>query len=237
MMKPLLSDALRRKLVGRALRDLPSLLAKNVAYALQYFGPRAIMARRRDAVFDRQWGTETSRLVNLSSLDLDAARARDGVRYQPSGGDDLAFAVASFGIEPAEWNFIDYGSGKGRIVLIAAAMGFSRSIGVEFSAELCRIAGENVRRFRSKGGAQISPEIVLADAGDFLVPPGPVLAYLYNPFGPRVVDEVAARLQEKADGGDPVLVVYVDPQHLSGLEKRGWSVVAREPGLALLRVC
>jgi hypothetical protein len=229
-------DTLRRRLAGRGGGEILALLVKNVAHAARSLRPSALAARHRDREFDRRWGTETSGCVSLGGLAVDPARARHGVRYQPSNGDALAQAVAAFGIDPAEWSFVDYGSGKGRVVLSAAAMGFTRAVGVEFSPELCRVAEENGRRFVARAGAARMPEFVEGDAGLFEPPEGPLLAYLYNPFGPPVIDEVAARLGARAERGDPVLVAYRDPRHLERfLSSSRWELVRSEPGLALLR--
>jgi SAM-dependent methyltransferase len=141
--------------------------------------------------------------------------------------------VQSLRLRPSETTFVDYGSGKGRVCMVAAQAGFRRVIGVEFSPELCTIARSNVARFVAAGGASEMPEIVLGDAGAFDPPPGPLLAYLYNPFGPPVLDEVVERLAAKAEAGDPIFVCYVDPQHLGAFA--GWQVRARTDEYALLR--
>ena len=229
-------ETIQNRLAGRSPRETFGLIAKNLSHAVRSLGPSAAAARRRDAAFDRRWGTETSRLVNLSGLAVDPARSRFGVRYQPSSGEALDYAVKAFGIDPRQWTLVNYGSGKGRIVLMAARMGFARAIGVEFSPELFAIAEENARRFVAAGGASVQPEFVLGDAGSFDPPPGPLLAYLYNPFSPPVLDDVAVRLAAHAASGEPVLVVYAEPQHLGEFMSLGnWTLVRREAGLALLQ--
>lgn len=229
-------EAIRRRLAGRERGEIAALVKKNIVHAARSLAPAAAAARRRDRAFDRRWGTDTSGSVSLAGLAVDPARARHGVRYQASNGDALDRAVAGFGIDPAQWSFVDYGSGKGRVVLIAARLGFARAIGVEFSPELCRIALENARLFAAAGGAPRAPEVIEADAGLFEPPEGPLLAYLYNPFGPPVIDEVAARLAAKAQAGDPVLIAYRDARHLDRFLASGaWEPVGDDPALALLR--
>jgi hypothetical protein len=53
--------------------------------------------------------------------------------------------VAQAGLQ--DFTFIDLGSGKGRVLLMAAAYGFKRIIGVEFMPELHRVAEENIRKY------------------------------------------------------------------------------------------
>jgi hypothetical protein len=229
-------QAIRRKLAGRSGGELAALVTKNLVHAVRLVDPSSAVRRYRAGGFDRRWGTDTTRLANLSALDVDRARARHGVRYQPSSGAALAPAVERLAVEPQAWTLIDYGSGKGRVAMLGAAMGFRRVIGVEFSPELCLVAEENVRRFTARGGAATAPEIVLGDAGQFEPPPGPLLAYLYNPFSGPVLEEVVARLEAKARGGDPVAVCYVEPRHLPAFTASGaWEVVARDPDTVLMR--
>jgi hypothetical protein len=227
---------IQRSLAGRGPGEIAALAAKTIVHSARSLRPAAIAGRRRDAEFDRRWGTDTTGLVSLSKLDVDPVRARFGGRYQASDGEALAHAVKAFGVEPKDWTFVDYGSGKGRIVLIAARMGFGRAIGVEFAPELSRIAEENGRRFTRNGGASISPEFVLGDAGSYEPPEEPLFAYLYNSFGPPVIDEVAVRLAAKAARGEKVLFTYVNPQHLDLFMSYGdWDMVQRDENVALLR--
>ena len=55
------------------------------------------------------------------------------------------------------------GSGKGRVLLIAAQTGSQRIIGVEFSGELCEIARKNVKTFLRQ--TQINPQIEVIESG------------------------------------------------------------------------
>lgn len=223
---------------GRTAAEVARLVVLNLRHAARAFSPAGLADRRRRGAFDRRWGTDTTALANLSSLRVDRERARHGVRYQPSSGEALDWAVVAAGIEPARFALVDYGGGKGRIAMLAAAKGFARVVAVDFSPELCRIAETNVARFAAAGGAALRAEIVLGDAGAFAPPDGPLLAYLYNPFGPVVLAEVIARLEAKAAGGDEVLVAYVDPRHLDLFEARGrWTTTARGVGAVLLRAC
>lgn len=226
---------LTERLKGRGPGELVRLVAKNLAQPLRRLSSAARAARARDGAFDRRWGTETSGLANLSELSVDRARARHGVRYQPSNGEALAWAVRASGIAPADYAFVDYGSGKGRIVLMASAIGFARVVGVEFAPELCAIARANARRFVERGGADRPVEIVQGDAGAYLPPAGPLFAYLYNPFGPVVLAEVVARLEACAAAGAPVWVAYVDPRHAELFGAERWTVAARDDGAMLLR--
>lgn len=171
--------------------------------------------------FDARWGTETTRLVATSDLEFSREEAGYCCEYQASGSQALDNVVAQAGIDPAEYAMIDVGSGKGRVVLVAAARPFRRAIGVEYSRKLHDIAENNARIFTANGGAKIAPEFVCSDATEYAWPDGPLLVYLYNPFGPPLLDSFAEGLiEEHARNPRPVVLAYVNPKHRRSFDMR-----------------
>ena len=65
--------------------------------------------------------------------------------------------------------FVDFGSGKGKCLILADLCGFRKSVGVEFSRELVEISKKNTQKYISKkdGGNKI--EIFHADASAFTI--------------------------------------------------------------------
>jgi hypothetical protein len=174
--------------------------------------------------FDARWGTETEAVVDQLDLDTTGkANWAHALRYQPSEGGVLEGLVRITGILPEKWTFLDLGSGKGRQVLEAALLGIRRSVGVEFSEELHRMACRNLEMFRRHDG---TGEITFhcGDAADYQLPDGPLVLYMYNPFGPPVMRRVAANVA--ARGGD-VWVWYHSPQHPQCWDDAGFR---RVPG-------
>lgn len=90
--------------------------------------------------------------------------------------------------------FIDYGSGKGRAVIVAATNPFRKVIGVEFSPELCEIARKNVERARKHLKCQ-EVEIVAMDATKYEVPQDVTLVFLYNPFTGEPLNMTGERIR------------------------------------------
>ena len=231
-----LSDGLVRRFEGRSPRQIVGLTVKTIRHAARRVGPAAARVRRADQAFDRQWGTDTSGTVNLSALNVARDRALLAYGYQASNGVALEQALALAGIDPADFTFIDYGSGKGRVVMISAALGFAKAIGVEFAPELHQVALANADRFLAAGGASKPCDMVLGDAGSYVPPPGPLFAYIYNSFGPQILGEVLHRLEQRAEAGDTVIVVYVNPRHREAFEDNGrWRIEADESDWVMYR--
>ena len=84
--------------------------------------------------------------------------------------------------------FLDFGAGKGRILLAAADAGFRRVVGVEISSELASIARRNAQ-------GRPNVEIVEADATAFSIPGDVGVFFFYNPFYGTVLDRVLENIR------------------------------------------
>lgn len=113
----------------------------------------------------------------------------------------------------SDYTFVDIGSGKGRMLLLASEFPFRKIVGVEMREDLHAQALENVRRFRPPKAKCSQIECVLADATRYNLPPGKLVVYLFNPFSADVMSQVLRRLDEAVDQ-DPreIILVYVYPE-------------------------
>lgn len=108
-----------------------------------------------------------------------------------------------------EFTFIDLGSGKGRVLLMASEYPFKRIIGVEFMPELHRAAQKNIAGY-SNGRQQCRHiESVCMDARDFQFPPGPLVVYLFNSFSESTFAQVLKNLRQSIEQAPrPVYIAY-----------------------------
>jgi len=156
---------------------------------------RKVLAGRAKTVpappvdWDRKYGTETGAGVPLDDLTIGHASRRHGERYQASDPRVLHDAVVFIGLAPADYRFIDLGCGKGRMLIVAAELGFRSCVGVEFADELAELAASNVT---ASGFTTI--EIVHGDAGDYAFADDPFVLYLFNPFSRPVMEKVRDNL-------------------------------------------
>jgi hypothetical protein len=185
------------------------LLPHNMALAIRACAPARRRARRAAIAFDRRHGIDTATPAALSSLDIDPARARHGVEYTPSR--------------------IDLGSGKGRTLLIASHFPFRRIIGVEISEKLTAIARANIAVYHPPEQRCRQIEAIVGDAGEFELPDGPLVVYVYNAFRVVILTEVAARLAGSLERAPrDLLLIYVNPVHRHVLDKLSCLAIARE---------
>jgi hypothetical protein len=124
------------------------------------------------------------------------------------------------------YTFVDMGSGKGRMLFVAAELPFRKVMGVEFATGLHQQALENITRYRYRGRRCGDIESVLADAAEFEFPNGNLVLYLFNPFGPEVMARMLGNL-ERSIKMQPrhVVVVMLWPENA--------DMVARIEGMSL----
>ncbi len=111
------------------------------------------------------------------------------------------------------YTFIDFGSGKGRVLLIASKLPFRKCIGVELNTELNEIAAQNFANWQQSGNARSPLETICQNALTFEFPPGPCLVYLFNPFSREVLAQLIDRIAEAfADRPGQLDLLYVNAE-------------------------
>ena len=111
-----------------------------------------------------------------------------------------------------EFTFIDIGSGKGRVLLMAADYPFRRILGIELLPELHRMAKENIGKYKSDSQQCFAIDCFLGDASEFAFPPEPIVVYLFNPFPESGLARMVANLEQSLrEYPRAVFVIYHNP--------------------------
>lgn len=121
------------------------------------------------------------------------------------------------------FTFIDLGSGKGRVLLMAAPYGFKKIIGVEYMPEWHHVAEENIRKFVAEHKIDAAIQNLCMDARDFEFPAGPLVVYLFNPFPEPILAAVLERLRQSlVKNPRPLVVAYRYPELEALLSNGEW---------------
>jgi ribosomal protein S18 acetylase RimI-like enzyme/predicted RNA methylase len=172
------------------------------------FGPSA-----EDSYFDLSTTVETVCDTHLKGLTIASVHKSDGSQYSATPLRVFSRAMRSLPKAAQTYNFVDYGCGKGRVLLLAASHGFQDIVGVDFSEELCHVADANLQRYREKTPCTATIEVCHADASDFELPDGNCVMYFFHPFGETVMKEVARSIDKWLRRTEwDAYVVYVNPQ-------------------------
>jgi cyclopropane fatty-acyl-phospholipid synthase-like methyltransferase len=170
---------------------------------------------------------DTEGLVLLEEFGL-AAPGR--VQYQPSGDTWLWRALRGL-LVTREDVFLDYGSGKGKVVLQAALRyPFSKVIGVDISEELTSIGRSNVEGLRSRFRAA-EVELVVADAAEWPLPDEVTYVYMYRPFKEALFETVLERVNESLRRKPRKLTLaYAYPEQEDVVLRHGFTRIRKSRG-------
>jgi SAM-dependent methyltransferase len=189
-------------------------------------GPHATLIKlccvAADHWFDVRYGLDTCSWSELNVLTIDSNNKERGVRYQPTRVLPLKKLFRAIQpMMPENPTLVDYGCGKGRVLLVASAFGFREVRGVEFAHELCEIATKNCARYKAKAGVKTEFRIVEEDAAGRAVSADENIFFMYNPFDVtvlnKVLDNVSASLRRKPRR---IMIVYYNPKWVCVFEQR-----------------
>jgi hypothetical protein len=149
----------------------------------------------------------------LSDLEIPSSNWIDGHDYLPIEPDRFKKVLESVDIALEDFTFIDFGSGKGRALLLASEYPFKRIRGLEFSPELHRIAEENIRRYSSPTLHCRDIQSLNVDFTNFTLPLGPLFLFFFDPCRGRVLAELTAGIRRSLLACPrPLYVAYVAPR-------------------------
>lgn len=162
-----------------------------------------------DSEFDRTWGVNTSGVSMPAKSEVVGSNWIHGTETQGCDSDTLHQVLNELDIDFSQFTFIDLGSGKGRAILMASRYPFKRVIGVEYSEQLNNIARQNLSLFPKDEICCEDIDVVCADASQTAIPEGPLLIFLYNPFGKPVMEAVVENvLSSFRQDQRRIIVVY-----------------------------
>lgn len=198
-------------------------------WALLWHVRLVFLRRLHNAAWDRRFNmlepVSTSTLLAREHLQPRNSKNLSSAReYTPSPRLVINWLLDGLKKDFSKFSFVDFGSGRGRVILAAAERPFRHVTGVEFCRQLhseakLNIAGYPNNRLRCK-----EIKSVCIDAGEFEIPKGDCILYFYNPFDASLMDKVITNALDTAQQrGSRLIVVYYNPVHR--------NVVARQTRL------
>ena len=166
--------------------------------------------------FDREYGVDTDGKFDgwtyLSDLDIPSSNWIDGNDYAAIEPIRFKRVLAGFDIAFEDYTFVDFGSGKGRALLLASEFPFKRILGLEFSPELHRAAEENIRRYISATQKCRDIQSLNVDFANYALPPEASVLFFFHPCRTRVLSGVVAGIgRSLLSHPRPLYIAYVAP--------------------------
>jgi len=159
--------------------------------------------------FDRKHHVETCNIVRLEEYDIEPEKKEGAVRYQPTPVAPLRSILGNLDIDHARFTFVDIGSGKGRVLLLASEFPYKKIIGVEISHRVHRVAERNFATWKNRRQRCRNLQSICTDAGEYRFPEDPLVLFFFTPFTSAVLARVIDNLKNSMAGNPrPVHIVY-----------------------------
>lgn len=179
-------------------------------------------------LFKGEWREFLIRLrISLGHIDLKhdpSEEVTDRTHYYAdSGGPAFDKLMTHFDITPSD-AIMDFGCGKGGILISLSKYPFSQITGVEISAELVEIANKNIKKL---GLEKI--KIECRDAADYKELDEYNYFYFFDPFPPVVMKDVLKNIEQSIiELPRKVTIIYLNPFCHEMIESQGLFAKVRE---------
>lgn len=163
--------------------------------------------------FDKNHNVESVRTRGSEwAADIESENWAEGTGYEATPAGLVRRSIEMLGINHEEFTFLDIGSGKGRVMLVAAEFPFMKILGVEYDPDLHEIAARNILAYRNNAQRCMDIKSFCHDAVTFPLPITPLVLFFHHPFGEivlnRFLESVRISLQ---DHPRKIYVIYYDP--------------------------
>lgn len=173
--------------------------------------------------FDLRYGTDTTSIVEVDDLEISDADKKSVFKYQASNYWVVRKLLNKLQINFSQSTLIDFGSGKGRLLLVALEYGFRGLIGVEISKILCDIFENNLQIYRkyNKKYDNTSVEIVNMNAAKYQIPNNANIFCFYNPFAEDIFSAVIDNIEKSISiRNRKIYILYLNPIYMNILNIR-----------------
>jgi SAM-dependent methyltransferase len=207
------------------------LLKYTVAYikyflylALNWNFPLAFYIIKKEIEGEKKYGLRTTGIDDLTKS-MNIEEREHASIYQPVNFYTAEALFSQVDALDLQGGFLDMGCGKGRVLAMAAAFGFTEIIGVDFSAQLCYEANNNTKLLAEKyQTATITIEC--EDARDYNIPNTISVIFLFNPFDDLVMDDFLKQVKKSLlERPRRLKILYANPQCKKQWLKAGFNEV------------
>lgn len=162
----------------------------------------------QDIKYDLIAKIDTTKIVELDKLKIEFD-TKDCVEYCPTSTVQLneIFQALSTKIKHEKNGFLDYGCGKGRVLITAQQNGYKSIVGVEFSEELAKIAKNNAKKLGLN-----NIDIITNCATQYEIEQTINVIYMFNPFHGKTLKKVIENIKQyKLSSNKKIILIYVNP--------------------------
>ena len=160
--------------------------------------------------FDLRFGTDTHNREQPNPSEMRSANFEDAVGYMPTNARVFRSVMSSLDL-PADSVFVDVGSGKGKVLMLATSYEFKEIVGIEVSKKLCDIARRNLNKLLESNNIKTNPRVIHSDIVDYHFSEENVF-FMYNPFHTAVMKQFIGNISRSiSENPRDIWIIYHQP--------------------------
>ncbi len=162
---------------------------------------------------ETKYNIHTIELDRLSTLSIKGDNLSHASIYQGANYYLLGKAFDYLASIDANKNMVDFGCGKGRVLVVAAYYGFNKITGIDFAKALCVAAEQNIQKVKASYPST-GFTVICDDVVNYKIPADENVFFFFNPFDEVVMLQVVKNiLQSLKESPRHVTIVYLNPVH------------------------
>jgi SAM-dependent methyltransferase len=182
----------------------------------EYRDARRLPQAAEHSDFDRAHGVDTDGAQGdwtyLSDLKIPSRNWIHGNDYCGIEPERFNTVLSAIPLKYEDFTFIDFGSGKGRALLLASHFPFRRIVGVEFSPDLHAAAQRNILSYPRHLMRCAEVESLCRDFLEFELPPEPSVLFFFDPCSEVLFHQWLRKLRASVQAHPrPLFVIYIAP--------------------------
>lgn len=162
---------------------------------------------------EKKYQIDTIRIDNLQHQKIKSNNLKHASIYQATNYFIIAKAFEFLRNDNANHYIVDFGCGRGRVLVVAAFYGFKKITGIDFGESLCREAELNIEKIKPLF-PQTNFEIICDDAVNYSIENDTNVFFFFNPFDEivmlQIVKNILSSLKKNAR---KIYIVYINPLH------------------------
>jgi predicted RNA methylase len=169
---------------------------------------------------ERKYGISTIGVDNLETIESN--HINNATIYMPAIYSILEWVFAQ--VNPKEiHHLVDIGSGKGRVLCVAALLGCKKVTGIDFSEKLCLDALINLSKIKNNI-PDVDANVGYQDAYSYKIPKDADCIFLFNPFDESIMQAVVYNiLNSYSINKRAIHIIYANPIHKQAFTDAGFE--------------
>lgn len=181
-------------------------------FITRHWNPRlAMFTVIKEMRGEKKYGIQTMPVDDLKRLNVEGENKEHASIYQGANYFLLEKAFDFLKEAGASGDLVDFGSGKGRIMVVAAHYGFQQITGIDFAPALCNAGRKNIGNIKLNF-PNVNFNIICEDAVNYIVGNNDNVFFFFNPFDEKIMLLVVKNiLKSFKENPREIYVIYINP--------------------------